>query len=96
MLYLVRKLHTACGEVQRMQVVEVVDGVVRGFSPFDVERQSMLWVEDAFLSPSSCANVLGDLQQIACDASVAGPLFLYSCDCADEQVLCPLLFVTRL
>lgn len=95
MLYLVRRLHLVCGEVRRMQVVEVVDGVVRGFSPFDVERQSMLWVEEGFLSHSSCACVVGDFISVVPVDSGAGPLFFYICDCDDGQALASSLPVTR-
>lgn len=77
MFYLTRRLHLPCGDVLSMQVVEVAGGVVRGFSPFEVERQSMLWVEEGFLSHSSNAAVVGDVA--AGNILSPEPLFLYSC-----------------
>lgn len=81
MLYAVRKLHLVTGEVLSMHTVEVVAGVVRSYFPFDGERQSMLWVEEAFLSHLSCAAVLGDIKKEVAQSSCCDqPLFLYSCD----------------
>lgn len=60
-----------------MQVVEVADGVVRGFSPFEVERQSMLWVEEGFLSHYPNATLVGDVT--VGEILTSEPLFLYSC-----------------
>ena len=81
MLYAVRKLHLATGEVLSMHTVEVIAGVVRSYFPFDGERQSMLWVEEALLSHICCAAVLGDIKKEVAQSSCCDqPLFLYSCD----------------
>ena len=89
MFYLTRRLHLPGGEVLCMQVVEVADGVVRGFSPFDVERQSMLWVEEGFLSHSPGSAVVGDMT--AGETPASEPLFLYSCATDECAPFSPLI-----
>ena len=88
MFYVARRLHLATGEVIFMHVVEVQGGVVCSLFPFDGERQSMLWVEEAFLSHVPSAAVFNDIKQeaeqfIDCQRSC----FLYSCDCPDGEGL---------
>ncbi len=80
MYYVARKLHFADGGVMCMQVVQVTDGVVQACFPFDGERQSMLWVEEAFLSPLPEAVVLKDILSVAEGARRDGSFYLYSCE----------------
>lgn len=88
MLYTVRSLHLATGEVVPMHVVEVQGGLVRSLFPFDGERQSMLWVEEAFISSNPSATVYGDIkkeaqQHTCCERS----FFLYSFDSSGVEEL---------
>lgn len=81
MYYLVRKLHLAAGKELPLQVVEVVNGVVVAFFPFDVERPSMLWVEEACFSFSPAARSRDEVvKAVTMCGDSAQPLYLYSCD----------------
>ena len=94
MLYAVRRLHLATGEILRLHTVEVVAGEVCSFFPFDGEKQSMLWVEEAFISSVPDAAILGDIKKEAVCDVVAQPLYLYSCDapaCGELSLLSSLI-----
>lgn len=57
-LYLARRLHAPLGAVLERYVVLVSDGRVLGWYPFDDEVQSMLLVDEMFLSRSSDGTLL--------------------------------------
>lgn len=79
MFYATRKLHLPQGGCVEMYVAELVCGrVVRCF-PFDGERQSMLWVENLFLSAAPDAKKYSDIKNgIPADINSGQPFFLYS------------------
>lgn len=78
MFYATHRLHLPQREPLRLHVVEVVDGVVRSFFPFDGERESMLWVDELYASHNRQASFLSDIKDEPSQA--AAPLYLYSVD----------------
>ena len=56
MLYLARLLHMPDGGLERNILVDVFDGRVNKIYPFAGEAQSMLFVDDIFLSDKSSRN----------------------------------------
>ena len=75
MFYVTHKLHIPQREPLKMYVVEVSDGVVVSFFPFDGERQSMVWVDELFLSHCPQARFVSDIKNEV--AQAAQPLYLY-------------------
>ena len=57
-LYLARKLHAPHGVVLERYVVLVSDGCVLGWYPFGGEVQSMLLVDEIFLSRSGDGTLM--------------------------------------
>ena len=79
MYYVARSLYLPAGEPLAMYVVEVKEGVVAGWFPFDGERASMLWVEALFVSYRSDAEVFSDIaNEVAIECNCARSLFLYT------------------
>lgn len=76
MFYATHKLHLPQREPLKMYVVEVKNGVVASFFPFDGERQSMVWVDELFMSHCPQAHFLSDIKNEV--AQAAQPLYLYS------------------
>ena len=75
MFYATHKLHLPQREPLKLYVVEVKNGVVVSFFPFDGERQSMVWVDELFLSHCPQAHFLSDIKKEV--AQAAQPLYLY-------------------
>lgn len=94
MFYVARSLHLPACEPLAMYVVEVKEGVVTGWFPFDGERASMLWAETLFISHRDDAKFLSDItSEAALDETRVRPLFLYTLAddggalCADTLLL---------
>lgn len=69
MLYLARVLHMPDGKLQRNKVVRVECGAVKDFYDFAGEIQSMLFVDDVFVSNNDSLKLLADIKEIShqCD-----------------------------
>ena len=76
MFYATHWLHIPQRAPLKLYVVEVRNGVVVSFFPFDGERQSMVWVDELFLSHSAQARFLSEIKNEV--AQAAQPLYLYS------------------
>lgn len=78
MLYATHKLHLPQSEPLKLYVVEVKNGVVVSYFPFDGERQSMMWVDELAISHSPRAVSVQYIKKEV--AQPAQPLYLYSVD----------------
>ena len=79
MYYVARSLYLPAGEPLAMYVVEVKEGVVTGWFPFDGERASMLWAEVLLVSYLSDAEVFSDIaNEVAIEDNHTRSLFLYT------------------
>ena len=85
MLYLARILHRENGEIQHNMVVKCSGGMLLNVQPFEREGQSMLLVEEVYISllPS-----LESLPLSVCAVADASVLYAYSAD--SKGVLKPL------
>lgn len=77
MLYLARVLHCENGEIQRNMVVKCSGGTLLDVQPFGHESQSMIFLEEAYISllPS-----LESLPLSVCAVADASVLYAYSAD----------------
>lgn len=50
MLYVVSVLHLPSGDTKSGYVVDVTDGIVKEFYPFDKERPAMLYLQEVYIS----------------------------------------------
>ena len=66
------------GEQRRSQVLDVVDGKVLSVSPFQVESQSMIFVEEMYLSSMDDAHAVSDIDKELHRSG--GALYAYSAD----------------
>lgn len=64
MLFLARVLHMPDGVLLRNMVLGVVDGAVNEFYCFSGERQSMVLVDDVFLSCLKSLKSIDDIKEI--------------------------------
>ena len=62
MQYVARLVHMPWGEQRRSQVVDVIDGKVLSVSPFQVESQSMIFVEEVYVTSYDTAVVASDIK----------------------------------
>lgn len=76
MFYATHWLHIPQRAPLKLYVVEVRNGVVASFFPFDGERQSMVWADELFLSHCPQARFVSDIENEV--AQAAQPLYLYS------------------
>ncbi len=75
MLYLALKLFLPSGEVLNRYVVSIDNGIVTGWSLFDTERQSMIYVEELILS--SNPNLTSFPLNKDSSNELSAPLYLY-------------------
>lgn len=75
MLYLALKLFLPSGEVLNRYVVSVDNGIVTGWSLFDTECQSMIYVEELILS--SNPNLTSFPLNKDSSNELSAPLYLY-------------------
>lgn len=75
MLYLALKLFLPSGEVLNRYVVSVDNGIVTGWSLFDTECQSMIYVEELILS--SNPNLTSFALNKDSSNESSAPLYLY-------------------
>lgn len=78
MYYATRCLHLPQREPLKLYVVEVKCGEAVSFFPFEKELQSMVWVDELFLSYNPGACFFNDIKNEAVHS--AQPLYLYSAD----------------
>ena len=64
------------GEQRRSQVLDVVDGKVLSVSPFQVESQSMIFVEEVYVASYDTAVVASDIKMELHHSG--GALYAYS------------------
>lgn len=77
MLYLARILHRENGEIQHNMVVKCSGGMLQNVQPFEREGQSMILVEEVYISllPS-----LESLPLSVCTVADAPVMYAYSAD----------------
>lgn len=78
MYYVTHKLHLPQCEPLKLYVAEIENGEVVSIFPFDGERQSMLWVDELYISCNPQAHHLTEIINEA--AREMQPRYLYSVD----------------
>lgn len=85
MLYLTRSLYTDSDKPNVMYVVDVRQGVVESYFPFDCERQSMKFVNAIFLSANGKLDECGDASCFPPTESLPKNAILYAYEVVTEE-----------